>query len=447
MKKKILIALFGILFVGAALAWTLDFANIASGARSNRNSDAIVHLTDEEIYRELKKFALIFQQAREFYVEPVDERKMLEAAMNGMLNSLDPHSAFLSKDDLREFTEGAHGRFGGLGIQITADRGAIRVIAPIDDTPAARAGIQAGDLITHIDGDRVGTMTLNQAVNKMKGRPGTRVRLSLITAAGDRRDITLTRAMINVKSVRFRAIGPNNNIGYIRIANFGRETTRELRDAITRLERQNVVGYVLDMRNNPGGYLAASINVADAFLDGENLEIVSTRGRNPEDIDRSMATSGDLIKGKPLVVLINQGSASASEIVAGAIQDNKRGIIMGAKSFGKGSVQQQRPLGDGTAMHLTVARYFTPSGRAIDGKGVEPDIEVLQSEVTVTEVRDRFDGTVGSTERAAERREPTPENPLTDEERDERDYQLQRAMAMVLALNRLPRITCPVVEE
>jgi len=429
-----IIALLLVLMLGAVTY----AANIRTDARKNK-SDTTKHLTDEEIYRELKKFAAIFEQARRHYVEPVDEKKILEAAMNGMLNALDPHSSYLSEDDLKEFNETSHGRFGGLGIQITADRGVIRVISPIDDTPADRAGLKAGDLITHIDGEQVGGMTLNQAVSKMKGRPGTRVRITVVQGGREPRTITLTRALINVKSVRFREVGPG--IGYIRIANFGRETTRELADAIKKLERKNVIGYVLDVRNNPGGYLTAAINVSDAFLDGG--EIVSTRGRDKDEVERTNAKPGDMINGKPIVVLINHGSASASEIVAGAIQDNKRGIVMGSKSFGKGSVQQQRPLGDGTAVHITVARYYTPSGRSIQGEGVEPDVEVLQSEVTVLERRrDIFsESTLSNSLRnenpSMKKDDDDDVRQLTDEERDARDYQLNRAIDMVRAMTRM----------
>jgi carboxyl-terminal processing protease len=451
MKKRIWIIISAVMLVTAigAVTYAANLRVLSGASRDSRTE--VKHLTDEEIYRELKKFAAIFEQARQHHVEPVDERKILEAAMNGMLNALDPHSSYLSADDLKEFNETSHGRFGGLGIQITADRGVIRVISPIDDTPAERAGLRAGDLITHIDGEQVGNMTLSQAVSKMKGRPGTRVRLTVMSQGREPRTITLTRAIINVKSVRFREIGPDNKIGYIRIANFGRETTRELNDAIRRLERRGMIGYVLDVRNNPGGYLTAAINVSDAFLDGG--EIVSTRGRNKDEVDRTMARPGDMIKGKPIVVLINHGSASASEIVAGAIQDNQRGIVMGSKSFGKGSVQQQRPLGDGTAIHITVARYYTPSGRAIQGAGVEPDIEVLQSEVTVIERRrDMFaESTLSGSLRGdtPAKKDDDDDRPLTDEERDARDYQLNRAINMVQAMIRLqkPAPTCPADEK
>ena len=405
-------------------------------------------LTDEQIYAELKKFAAVFQAARDHFVGDVDERKMLEAAMNGMLASLDPHSSYLNAEEMRDFSDRSRGSFGGLGIQITADRGAIRVISPIDDTPAERAGIRAGDLITHIDGEQVSGLTLNQAVRRMKGKPGTRVRLTISQEGRAPRTITLTRAVINVKSVKFEQRGENKDIGYIRISDFGATTTREIRDAVTALEKKNVRGYILDVRNNPGGYLTAAINVADVFLDGG--EIVSTRGRDNRN-DVSRARSGDMANGRPLVVLVNHGSASASEIVAGAIQDNKRGIVMGSKTFGKGSVQQQKPFADGTAIHITVARYYTPSGRAIQGEGIVPDVEVLQSRVEVIERRrDIFSestliGALRNEDRDSRRgnrpdnrnrnqRDDDDEEEPSEEERQRRDYQLNRAMDMVLAL-------------
>jgi carboxyl-terminal processing protease len=403
-----------------------------------KKKEPIKHLSDEQIYQELRKFAIVFEQARAHYVEEVDEKKALEAAMNGLLESLDPHSSYLNEEEMKEFTDKSHGSFGGLGIQITADRGVIRIISPIDDTPAARAGLAAGDLITHIDDEQVGGLTLNQAVKKMKGRPGTKVKLTVVQSGKEPKTITLKRDIIKVKSVKFSEKGEKKNIGYIRISDFGAETTKELKDAISKLEKKKVAGYVLDLRNNPGGYLVAAINVSDAFLDGG--EIVSTRGRRKEDIERTAATPGDLTNGKPVVVLINHGSASASEIVAGALQDNHRGIVMGSQSFGKGSVQQQKPLGDGTAIHLTIARYYTPSGKSIQGEGITPDVEVLQSEVkTLEKKRDIFSE---ATLLNALKNENADENKkddkdLTDEERDAKDYQLTRAIDMALALAKL----------
>ena len=429
--------------------------------KDKKKEEPVVHLTDEQIYSELKKLALVFEVARENFVEEADEKKMLEAAMNGMLAELDPHSSYLSLDDFKEFNDKSHGEFGGLGIQITSDRGAVRVISPIDDTPADKAGIKAGDYITHIDGEQVFDLTLNQAVKKMKGRPGTKVKLTIVSDDGESRELTLKRDIIKVKSIKFddkvvagadKEDKDTPHIGYVRISDFGATTARDLTEALEKLEKKNVVGYVLDVRNNPGGYLTAAIEVSDAFLD--DGEIVSTRGKLDTDIERVHATPGDLTNGKPVVVLINHGSASASEIVAGALQDNGRGLIMGSQSFGKGSVQQQKPLGDGTAIHITIARYYTPSGNSIQNEGITPDVEVLQSKVEVLEKKESvyseasFKNSLKNDKSKKKDKkknskdddddeEETPYEELTDEEKDARDYQLQRAMEMVIAMSKL----------
>ncbi|MBO4700192.1 MAG: S41 family peptidase [Alphaproteobacteria bacterium] len=437
--------------------------NVAAAADKNKKEEPIEHLTDEQIYDELKKLALVFEVSRENFVEEADERKMLEAAMNGMLSALDPHSSYLNKDDFKDFNDKSTGEFGGLGIQITSDRGAVRVISPIDDTPADNAGIKAGDYITHIDDEPVFDLTLNQAVKKMKGKPGTKVKLTVISGDNEPKTITLKRAIIKVKSIKFEekqladADTDAPKIGYIRISDFGATTAKDLREAIKSLEKKKVIGYVLDVRNNPGGYLTAAIDVSDAFLDGG--EIVSTRGKNKTDIDRSFAKPGDLTNGKPLVVLINHGSASASEIVAGAIQDNKRGIIMGSQSFGKGSVQQQKPLGDGTAIHITIARYYTPSGTSIQNTGITPDVEVLQSKVEPIEKResayseasfrnslknDAAEKKAKAKEKSGKKDDEDDEKDLTDAEKDARDYQLQRGMEMVIAMSKMAE---PVKKE
>ena len=429
-------------------------------APKKKKEEPVVHLTDEQIYEELKKLAMVFEVARDNFVEEADEKKMLEAAMNGMLGALDPHSSYLSADDFKEFNDKSHGEFGGLGIQITSDRGAVRVISPIDDTPADKAGIKAGDYITHIDGEQVFDLTLNQAVKKMKGRPGTKVKLTVVSDDGEPKEMTLKRAIIKVESVKHDVkmladADPDDKdtpkIGYIRISDFGATTSRDLNKAIKALEKDKVVGYVIDVRNNPGGYLTAAIDVSDAFLDGG--EIVSTRGKEKTDIERVFAKPGDAVNGKPIVVLINHGSASASEIVAGALQDNGRGLVMGSQSFGKGSVQQQKPLGDGTAIHITIARYYTPSGRSIQNEGITPDIEVLHSKVEVLEKKESMyseasfknslknDKAKKKDKKKSDKAEKdsgdeeTPFEELTDEEKDARDYQLQRAMEMVIAMD------------
>ncbi len=434
---------------------------VDAAPKNKKKEEPVVHLTDEQIYEELKKFALVFEVARENFVEEADEKKMLEAAMNGMLGALDPHSSYLSADDFKEFNDKSHGEFGGLGIQITSDRGAVRVISPIDDTPADKAGIKAGDYITHIDGEQVFDLTLNQAVKKMKGRPGTKVKLTVVSDDGESKEMTLKRAIIKVESVKsdvkvMAEADPDDKdtpkIGYVRISDFGATTARDLKKALEKLEKKDVIGYVVDVRNNPGGYLTAAIDVSDAFLDAG--EIVSTRGKEKTDIERVFATPGDLVNGKPVVVLINHGSASASEIVAGALQDNGRGLVMGSQSFGKGSVQQQKPLGDGTAIHITIARYYTPSGRSIQNEGITPDVEVLQSKVEVLEKRESMYSEASfknslkndkakkkdkkkSDSDDDEADEDTPFEELTDEEKDARDYQLQQAMGMVIAMGKM----------
>ncbi len=432
---------------------------VSNAANKQKADEPVVHLTDEEIYTELQKLALVFETARDNFVEEADEKKMLEAAMNGMLAELDPHSSYLNADDFKDFNDKTQGEFGGLGIQITSDRGAIRVISPIDDTPAYKAGIKAGDYITKIDDEQVFDMTLNQAVKKMKGRPGTRVKLTVIGEDNEPRTLTLKRDIIKVKSVKFRELQladsdeDSPKIGYIRISEFGATTVKELTDAVKKLEKSGVVGYVLDVRNNPGGYLTAAIGVSDTFLDSG--EIVSTRGKEKTDIERNFATAGDLTNGKPIVVLINHGSASASEIVAGALQDNARALVMGSQSFGKGSVQQQKPLGDGTAIHITIARYFTPSGRSIQNEGITPDVEVLQSRVKVLEKRDSdyseasFKNSLKNEDAKKSKKskstdtksknddDDVDEKDLTESEKDARDYQLQRGLSMVIAMTKM----------
>ncbi|MBQ3785540.1 MAG: S41 family peptidase [Alphaproteobacteria bacterium] len=452
----------------------LLFPMVADAAQKTKKEEPVVHLTDEQIYEELKKLALVFETARDKFVEEADERKMLEGAMNGMLAALDPHSSYLSADDFKEFNDKSSGEFGGLGIQITSDKGAIRVISPIDDTPAAKAGIQAGDYITHIDGEQVFDMNLNQAVKKMKGKPGTKVKLTIVHDRGEPKEITLKRAIIKVKSVKFSeksdgaALDDDKlpKIGYLRVSDFGATTTKELKDAIKDLEKKNVAGYVLDLRNNPGGYLVAAVDMADAFMDGG--EIVSTRGKEKADIERMFAKPGDMVNGKPVVVLINHGSASASEIVAGALQDNGRAIVMGSQSFGKGSVQQQKPLGDGSAIHITIARYYTPSGRSIQNEGITPDIEVLQSKIETIEKKEALftEATFNNSLKNdaskkkdnAKKKDVKKESKnddddeedylsLTDEEKDARDYQLQRALDMVRALSKVGKKNLEKVEN
>ncbi len=333
-----------------------------------------------ETYRQLNLFGDVFEKVRSDYVEKPDEQKLIEAAINGMLTSLDPHSSYMDAKSFRDMQVSTRGEFGGLGIEVTQEEGQIKVVTPIFDTPAAKAGILSGDIITAIDDEPVQGLTLNQAVDKMRGAVDTAVRLKI--ARGPKKDIQeikIVRAVIKVQSVRSRI---EDDIGYIQLTQFTEQTFDGLKAAMEKIKTDipadKFKGYILDMRNNPGGLLDQSINVVNAFI--ERGEIVSTRGRNIEETQRYNARPNyELSKGKPVIVLINGGSASASEIVAGALQDHKRATILGTRSFGKGSVQTIIPLGTTNgALRLTTARYYTPSGRSIQAKGIEPDIQVLQ---------------------------------------------------------------------
>ena len=334
----------------------------------------------EDAYRQLNLFGDVFERVRADYVETPDDTKLIESAINGMLAGLDPHSSYMDPKSLKDMQVETKGEFGGLGIEVTMEDGLIKVIAPIDETPAAKAGVLANDLIVKVNDDPMQGMTLNQAVEKLRGPANTRVRLTIRRKGQDKPiEVSLMREVIRVRSVRSNVDG--DDIGYIRMTQFSEQTTDGLKKAIADITRKvsndRLKGYILDLRNNPGGLLDEAISVSSAFI--QRGEIVSTRGRNPEETQRFTAHGGDLTKGKPLIVLINGGSASASEIVAGALQDQKRATILGTRSFGKGSVQTIIPLGsDNGALRLTTARYFTPSGRSIQAKGIVPDIEVLQ---------------------------------------------------------------------
>jgi carboxyl-terminal processing protease len=330
-----------------------------------------------DTYRQLSLFGDVFERLRAAYVEKPDDSKLIESAINGMLAGLDPHSSYMDSKSFRDLQVQTRGEFGGLGIEVTMEDGLIKVVAPIDDTPAAKAGIMANDIITHLDDEPAQGLTLNQAVEKMRGPENSKIKLKIMRKGQDKPvEVTITRARIQVRSVRSRLEG--DDVGFIRVTQFSEQTTGDLKKAISDLSTQaKLKGFVIDLRNNPGGLLDQAISVSDAFL--EKGEIASTRGRNAEETQRFNARAGDLTKGKPLIVLINGGSASASEIVAGALQDHRRATVIGTRSFGKGSVQTIISLGSGNgALRLTTARYFTPSGRSIQAKGISPDIEVLQ---------------------------------------------------------------------
>jgi carboxyl-terminal processing protease len=332
-----------------------------------------------DTYRQLNLFGDVFERVRADYVEKPDDAKLIESAINGMLAGLDPHSSYMEPKAFRDMQVQTRGEFGGLGIEVTMEDGLIKVVAPIDETPAAKAGVMANDIITKLDEEQVQGLTLNQAVEKMRGPVNTKIKLTIVRKGQDKPvEVSITRDIIRVRAVRSRV---EDDIGYIRVTQFNEQTTENLKKAITDLQNQipadKLKGYVLDLRNNPGGLLDQAISVSDAFL--ERGEIVSTRGRNAEETQRFSARAGDLTKGKAVIVLINGGSASASEIVAGALQDHKRATLIGTRSFGKGSVQTIIPLGAGNgALRLTTARYYTPSGKSIQAKGITPDIEMLQ---------------------------------------------------------------------
>lgn len=331
-----------------------------------------------ETYRQLAIFGDIFERVRAQYVTPPDEKKLIESAINGMLSSLDPHSSYLNADAAKDMRVQTKGEFGGLGIEVTMENELVKVVAPIDDTPAARAGVLSGDMIEKIDGQEVRGMTLTDAVDKMRGAVDTPIELSILRQGQTEPiKITIVRAVIKVKAVKYRV---EDDLGYIKITSFTEKTTDDLNAAMAAIQKDipedKLKGYVLDLRLNPGGLLDQAISVSDAFLD--RGEIVSTRGRETRDIARFTSQQGDLSKGKPIVVLINGGSASASEIVAGALQDHRRATIVGTQSFGKGSVQTILPLGESGALRLTTALYYTPSGESIQGKGITPDIKVEQ---------------------------------------------------------------------
>ncbi len=383
-----------------------------------------------ETYRQLNLFGDVFAKVREDYVEEVDDKALIEAAINGMLSSLDPHSSYLSAKNYDGMKVQTRGKFGGLGIEVTMENGLVKVVSPIDDTPAAAAGVQAGDYITHLDGEAVLGLTLSEAVEKMRGLVDTDLDLT-IRRPGQKEpvELTITRAIITVQSVRGRL--EDGDILYVRVSSFTEQTDKGLRKTVEKLKKEageDYKGLILDLRNNPGGLLDQAIAVSDAFL--EKGEIVSTRGRKADDANRYNAKSDDIVDGRPVVVIINGGSASASEIVAGALQDHGRAVILGTKSFGKGSVQTIVPLQGNGAMRMTTARYYTPSGNSIQAKGITPDIEVEQAKIDLLEqragrseadLRNHLDDGTDSDDTT------TSEAEAEDETPEVQDYQLLRA--------------------
>jgi carboxyl-terminal processing protease len=367
MMRKSEYALWALLVLAVLAAGS----TMVSLARSQSASAA-----NSEIYRQLDLFGEVLERVRSDYVEKPDDAKLIEAAINGMLTALDPHSSYLNPKHFRDMQVQTRGEFGGLGIEVTMENGVVKVVSPIEDTPAAKAGLMSGDLITRLDKEQILGLTLQEAVEKMRGPVNAPITLTIVRkGVDDPFDVKVTRDVIHINPVKYNAEG--DDVGYIRVTTFNEQTTANLQKAVEDLKQQlgpKLKGYVIDLRNNPGGLLDQAISVSDAFLD--EGAIVLTRGRNIEETQRSNARPGDITDGQKLVVLINGGSASASEIVAGALQDHHRATIVGTRSFGKGSVQTIIPLGSNGALRLTTARYYTPSGRSIQAKGIEPEAVV-----------------------------------------------------------------------
>ncbi len=394
---------------------------------------------DEQIstYELLNIFGEVMERTKAQYVEEQTDKKLIEAALNGMLTSLDPHSSYLNEEDYKYMNEQTSGKFGGLGIEITMENGIVKVVSPIDDTPAAKAGIQAGDYITDIDGQTVIGLTLNEVVTKLRGNPGTKVKITVRRSGDKPFDVNLTRDIIKIQSVKSEI--KNNDILYVRISAFNEDVDKDIEKAMKDAQKKlknKLSGVVIDVRNNPGGLLDQAVKVSDLFL--EKGEIVSTRSRNEEDTIKYSATAGDIAKGLPIVVMINEGSASASEITAGALQDHHRAVILGQKSFGKGSVQTVMPLRNHAAMRLTTARYYTPSGRSIQAKGIEPDIEVKQAkleEIKSYGLNLSEADLKGALKNEQATNDKKKNNDKDNSKKDDKaDYQLIRALDLVKAL-------------
>ena len=439
MKKFVMAA------IGGTLAGVIASTQIAGPLLAEENA------RNSRVYEQLDLFGDIFERIRAQYVEEVDEAKLIEAAIDGMLTSLDPHSSYLSPQDADNMRMQTRGEFGGLGIEVTQEEGFVKVVSPIDGTPADEAGIEAGDFITHVDGESVLGLTLDEAVDLMRGPVGSEILITVVRE-GAPFDVSIIRDTIKLTAVRTRTEGSSV---VLRITTFNDQTLPNLEAGFKEQVEEaggidNINGIVLDLRNNPGGLLTQAIKVSDAFL--EEGEIVSTRGRDPADGERFNATPGDLAEGKPIVVLINGGSASASEIVAGALQDHQRGIVVGTKSFGKGSVQTVMPLRSDGAMRLTTARYYTPSGRSIQALGVSPDI-VVQQPRTRPNAEEEDEGSAARTRSEADLRGRLNNDSLSEDEARqieedrakaeaaaalrEEDYQLAYAIDILTGLSKL----------
>ncbi len=438
LATRYILVLFLGMFVGAAII--LDMGVLAE---RDEPKEAVAPLP----LNELRSFTEVFSRIKTDYVEPVEDKKLLEDAVQGMLAGLDPHSAYLDADSFKDMRVETEGQFGGLGIEVTMENGFVKVVSPIEDTPAARGGVKPGDLIIRLDDKAVKGLTLTEAVRLMRGKPGSDITLTIVREGATKPlKITLTRAVIKIQSVKSRML--ESGFGYVRVTQFQAGTDRGLAEALKKLETENkgtLRGMILDLRNNPGGVLNSAVGVSDAFLD-KGL-IVYTEGRVADSKMKLSATPGDLLSGAPMVVLINGGSASASEIVAGALQDHKRAVIMGTKSFGKGSVQTIIPVSNGAALKITTARYYTPSGRSIQASGIVPDIVTEEARITKSEAADRLREAdlarhlENGDEIAKPKEEPKKEDKKDDKKKDEtgkpavEDYQLQEALNLLKGIS------------
>jgi len=438
LATRYILVLFLGMFVGAAII--LDMGVLAE---RDEPKETLAPLP----LNELRSFTEVFSRIKSDYVEPVEDKKLLEDAVQGMLAGLDPHSAYLDADSFKDMRVETEGQFGGLGIEVTMENGFVKVVSPIEDTPAARAGVKPGDLIIRLDDKAVKGLTLTEAVRFMRGKPGSDITLTIVREGATKPlKITLTRAVIKIQSVKSRML--ESGFGYVRVTQFQAGTDKGLAEALKKLETENkgtLRGMILDLRNNPGGVLNSAVGVSDAFLD-KGL-IVYTEGRVADSKMKLSATPGDLLNGAPMVVLINGGSASASEIVAGALQDHKRAVIMGTKSFGKGSVQTIIPVSNGAALKITTARYYTPSGRSIQASGIVPDIVTEEARITKSEAADRLREAdlarhlENGDEIAKPKEEPKKEDKKDDKKKDEagkpavEDYQLQEALNLLKGIS------------
>ncbi len=440
------------LFLLAVITLSPPFQSVVA-----KTIDEVTEKKEQEVdpldtYKQLTLFADVLERTRADYVDTVTDEKLIENAINGMLSALDPHSGFMNKKSYEDMQTQTRGKFGGLGIEVTMENKLIKVISPIDDTPAARAGIEPNDLITHLDGDPITELTLNEAVDKMRGIPGTKIVLTVRRGGiiGRPFDVTITRDIIRVLSVRWEA---KDDVAYIRIKTFNEQTQPGLNKALKEVKKKmgkKLTGYVVDLRNNPGGLLDQAISVSSSFLDA-GKEVVSTRSRHEDENQVYVSTGGDKTGGKPIVVLINGGSASASEIVAGALQDYHRAILLGTKSFGKGSVQTIIPIAGSGAMRLTTARYYTPSGRSIQQMGIEPDIEIQPAKVEEIDVghgireSDLRGALENDTVKKVKKEEKEDKKGKEKEGKKEKgkekpyDYQLNRALDLVRGIHLFSR--------